>query len=295
MTTLERQMDQNALSAAELADLMEAYQKATERLQAAHGELQREVAGLHEELAAKNAELARKERLTAVGQMAAGVAHEIRNPLGAIRLFAGTLRRELSRAEREDRAPATERVLGYTEKIVRAVSSMDRIVGDMLNLARTREPALLPCDLASVIDRALDAAAQDLHRHQVTVDRGDPSSLPSVPSLRVQADTDQLSRAFLNIITNAAQAMGGGGRLHVAASLVNGRVRVRFTDSGPGIDPAHLDRIFEPFFTCRDGGTGLGLALAYRIVESHHGRLWARNEARGGATFIVELPAVKGC
>ncbi len=287
MTALPAQVEKGTLSAAELADLMRAYQQATERLQAAHGQLQREVARLRAELAETNAELARKERLAALGQMAAGVAHEVRNPLGAIRLFAGMLRRGLDAVASGAPADEARRLLDYTDKILRAVSSMDGIVEGMLSLARTRAPTLVPCDLGAVIEGALEAAAADLERHRITVTRRGPRGVS------VRADADQLHRAFLNVIVNAAQAMGDGGRLRVAVTCGNGRVRVQFTDTGPGIDPQHLERIFEPFFTGREGGTGLGLALVDRIVEGHKGRLWARNEPAGGATFVIELPTLK--
>ena len=322
MTTLDTRVDHRSFSPAELADLMRAYQEATERLQAAHGELQREVKRLNDELAEKNAELARKERMAALGQMAAGVAHEIRNPLGALRLFAGTLKRELVRRAppvacppaslpsnaQADTPPAfgseaqarrvtplpdapppldTDRMLGTIEKIVRAISMMDGIVEGMLDLARTRDPAVRPCDLVRVIDEAVEAAAQDIEARRIRVTRGAPGRC------HVHADADQLRRAFLNIIINATQAMVPGGRLEVAVARDEDRVRVRFTDTGPGIDPAHIERIFEPFFSAREGGTGLGLALVHRIVEGHHGRLWARNEPTGGAAFFVELPAAE--
>ena len=287
-TTRSEVLEGLTVSAAELADLIRAHQEATDRLRAAHGELQREVGRLREELAAKNAELARQKHLAALGQMAAGVAHEIRNPLGAIRLFTGMLRREISRVLEDDTAPASldlPRMQDHLQKIVRAVTSMDGIVEGMLNLARTRPPVLRPCRLGMVLERALEDADPIVEKHRVLVER------EAFAPVTVRADAAQLARAFLNIISNAAQVMEEGGRLRIAVTRAAGRARVRFTDSGPGIPPEHIERIFEPFFSAREGGTGLGLALAHRIVEDHAGRLWARNEPAGGATFVVELPA----
>jgi len=289
MTTLDTQVDQRTLSPAELADLMRAYQEATERLQAAHGELQREVRRLNDELAEKNAELAAATNaITGTADRRRLTPRTERDPEGELsRIQNPKSKIQNAEAGRPDAPPPldTDRMLGYIEKIVRAVSMMDGIVEGMLDLARTRDPVLRPCDLVRVTDQALEAAAPDLEGRHIQVTHGTPCRCP------VHADADQLHRAFLNIIINAAQVMTPGGRLDVAITRDEDRVRVCFTDTGPGIDPAHLERIFEPFFTAREGGTGLGLALVHRIVEGHHGRLWARNEPAGGAAFFVELPA----
>lgn len=269
------------VSPAELSELMQVYQAATERLQSAHQMLSREVVRLRAELQAKNEELARKTRLAALGQMAAGVAHEVRNPLGAIRLYAGLLKRDLAWDQTETAARHT----GYIQNILRAVTTMDRIVEEMLGLARTREPTLVATPLAAILGGALEAAAAQLEEHGVTVEWGsaEPATVP--------ADAEQLRRALLNIILNAVQAMERGGRLTIDVTRTGESAAIRFADTGPGIDPMHLDRIFDPFFTGRDEGVGLGLTLVHRIVESHGGRVWAENNPDGGAAFTVVLPA----
>jgi signal transduction histidine kinase len=285
MTMLQTLPSERLLTPTDLAELLAGYEEATERLQAAHRDLQAEVARLRTELTEKNAALARKSRLAALGQMAAGVAHEIRNPLGAIRLFAGMLLRDLADA----------RHAGYVEQIQRAVVSMDRIVEEMLSLARTREPVLRPCPLDRILDAALESTQRELDERSILVRR------ESAWRVVVRAEPEQLRRAFVNVITNAAQAMAHRGRLRIAvepgtasdvrtSSVAPRAVEVRFTDTGPGIPPEHLERVFEPFFTGREDGTGLGLALVHRIVEGHGGRVWARNERTGGATFTIALP-----
>jgi signal transduction histidine kinase len=265
----------------DLIDLLMRYNEATNRLQVSHEALQAEVGRLTTELEQKNRELERRERLAMLGEMAAGVAHEIRNPLGGISLYSDALVDDL--ADRPDqRAIAT--------KIQGGVRILDRIVEDMLLFARDLRLDARPHRLDDLVGGALELA-----RHEVT--RCGLCVLVESPSLAVdvQVDGSLITRALLNMILNAAQAAEGreGSALRLAAEAdprAEGFVAVHLEDSCGGIDEQDLPRIFNPFFTRREQGTGLGLAIVHRSIEAHGGRTTVANNTRGGATFTITLP-----
>ncbi len=266
----------------ELGAIIAAYNDVTERLKQSHDQLQSQVEGLRRELADKNRELARRERLSALGEMAAGVAHEIRNPLGSIQLFASLLDRDLA-----DRPTEQTTV----RKIGRAVDCLDRIVNDILAFTGEAEPVCRDVALAPIFAEAVDGVAVTLRKHgtQLHVHVQPEGS-------EVRADPEQLRRAVANLLQNGAVAAGDGGRLDIGARLRPDRNTVEITviDDGPGIAPELLDRIFNPFFTTRDSGTGLGLAIVHRIVEGHGGSIAATNRPEGGACFRMTLPLADG-
>lgn len=265
----------------DLRDLIGSYNDLTERLTASQKALQSEVLELRRELAEKNRQLARKNRLAILGEMAAGVAHEVRNPLGGIELYAGLIRRE------SDEGVKTAK---WARRIQEATADLSRIVGDMLDFTRPIKPRMRPVLLSSVADAALDMASAAVEKHSIRVERDYAGGEP-----RVAADANLLQRAFLNIILNAADAVGDGGLLKVAAHgcLLDGRPAgaLAFSDSGPGIEPEALEKVFDPFFTRKENGTGLGLAMVARIVEAHSGQVTASNGPAGGAVFTVTMPA----
>lgn len=251
---------------AALMDLIRSFNETSERLRESHEALQQRVATLTRELEEKNAELARKNRLAVLGEMAACLAHEIRNPLGGVQVYAGLLDRDLP--------PEGKRIL---EKMMKGMKDLDALVEDMLAFARDLKPQLRPCDLADVLEPSCASAESRL---AVTRDLQRP--------LPVMADPTLLSRVFVNIALNAAEM--GAPRLEVVASRHDGRLRATFRDHGPGIPAEALPKLFAPFFTQKSGGTGLGLAIAHRIVEAHGGTISAANHPGGGAVFTVELP-----
>jgi signal transduction histidine kinase len=246
--------------------------------------LHREVARLKTELSAANAELERSRRLAALGEMAAGIAHEVRNPLGGIRLYAGHLEQDLS-----DRPSCQE----TARKIVRAVRGLDAIVNDVLAFAREMPLRREIVDVEELLQRAIDEALPTTDQGQQTrMERGKPicTKLSVEPAgLTMRLDAPLVHRAIVNLVRNAAEAMTegdrAGGELSVSARVEAGWCAVGVQDTGPGIPHAVMERMFNPFFTTRATGTGLGLSIVHRIVDAHGGRVQVRNraqDARGG-------------
>jgi signal transduction histidine kinase len=252
----------------------------TDRLSATHEALQREVARLRCELETKDRELERRQRLAALGELAAGVAHEVRNPLGAIQLYSSLLRSECGRS-------AAAR--GLIEKIEAGIRAIDAVVRDTLALT-PRTHRLAPCPIDSLVENAIDACAQVLQGRGVSLrlERADGPAL-------VVVDEQAIQRVLINLITNAAEASHTGTMVTVEiANRPDLCVSISVRDQGSGIPPELLDRLFDPFFTTKATGTGLGLAIAHRLVEAHGGSLRVRNRPEGGAEFTVVLPSAAG-
>ena len=267
----------------ELKGLLEAYLASTQALERAQEALRSQVGALSAELEQKNALLARRNRLAELGEMAAGVAHEIRNPLGGIRLYAGLLERDLL---------ADPERLSLVRRLLSGVDQLDRIVREML--AFTKEIVLerRAVSLEDLLEEALSFA---LPAGQAGLSGGtSPVRVRREyePGLAVQADLHHLRRAVLNLLLNAVEAMPEGGTLTLgAARAASGAgVEIRVDDSGPGIPAEVLPRIFDPFFTTKAQGTGLGLAVVQRVAEAHGGSVEASNAPGGGARFRLLLP-----
>ena len=275
-----------ALSPAEMARRVEdlgriilAYSEVTERLQKSHDQLNKTVESLQRELGEKNRQLERRNRLAALGEMAAGLAHEIRNPLGGIQLYASMLAKDLA---------GQEQALLTVKKISGGVKHLESLVSQVLQF--TREMSVNPrkSDLLAIVTQAIEFASKAME------DRGASCSLIGAHACEVNVDPTLMGQAILNLLLNAAEACEPGGKVTVRfhapgenAEVKQFRISVR--DSGPGIPPTILDRIFNPFFTTKDQGTGLGLAIVHRIVEAHDGTIVARNVEGGGAEFEIRV------
>ena len=224
--------------------------------------------------------LTRQNRLAALGEMAAGVAHEIRNPLGGIELYASTLKKRFDPDSREST---------IAEKIIAASNVLNRIVTDMLTFTRGRAPSKKFTTFERVCHVALDMAARELDKKKISV-----VQRHALCKQRFNIDPDQIAQAFLNVILNAVQFMPEGEELILSSRLqVDSRqkaVVIEFEDGGTGIDPTLLDRLFDPFYTSRKDGTGLGLAIVHKIVEDHGGSVVAENRPPRGACFIFSFP-----
>ncbi|MCS7034799.1 MAG: ATP-binding protein, partial [Phycisphaerae bacterium] len=263
----------------ELARVIMAYSELTERLQVSHEQLKAQVARLRKELSEKNRQLERRNRLAALGEMAAGLAHEIRNPLGAIQLYAGMLREDL-----QDRPESQQLV----EKITRGVRRLEELVSQVLQFTREMRAVPRRCDLAQVIADTLELAEARASKTGVMLRAEGPLQLP------VEVDACLLGQALLNLLLNAIEAQPGGGEVLVRyAGATDDRAARQFSleviDRGPGIAADALDRIFNPFFTTKESGTGLGLAIVHRIVEAHDGTVSASNIDGGGARFEIRI------
>jgi len=222
----------------------------------------------------------RSERLAAVGRLAAGIAHEVGNPLGAIGGFA-----ELARDRLRGAAPEVEDLMS---RIAAEAERIDRIVRDLLEFARPSPPARSPVSLPAVADAAQRLARVQPRFREVEAAFAWPPDLPAA-----LADEGRLVQVFLNLFLNAGDAMGGRGSVQVRGRAAEGGVEVEVADRGPGIAPEHLAQVFDPFFTTKapGAGTGLGLSVCHRLIEVMGGRIDAGNAPEGGAVFRLWLPA----
>jgi signal transduction histidine kinase len=227
--------------------------------------------------------LLQSEKMASVGQLVSGVAHELNNPLTGVMGFAQML---LTRDLDEQARHEVETIYGEAERA-------SKIVQNLLSFARRRKAHKEMVNLNTLVERVLELRSYDLSVRNVELELALDPKLPAT-----MADPDQMQQVFLNIITNAEQAVRsdrGEGKLTVRSSAGRGQVRVSFKDDGPGISKETVRRIFDPFFTTKQAGegTGLGLTIAYSIMEEHHGRIDVDSRAGHGATFTVELPIVQ--
>jgi two-component system sensor histidine kinase HydH len=232
-----------------------------------------------EEMAAARARLAQSEKLAALGQLAATVAHEVRNPLGVMRSAAQTLTETL---------PAGHESAQASTFIITEIDRLANVVNSLLAFARPLQLDARPVRANELFDRALLLARDELDAKRLRIERHTASGVPAV-----RADPDLLSQVLIGLLANAAEAAPPGSRITLDADVADGAVRLSVTDCGPGIAPELRGRIFEPFFTTRPRGTGLGLAIARQIIEAHGGRIDAAAAAGGGARFIITLPAAR--
>ncbi len=264
----------------ELGAIINAYNEVTERLKQSHERLTAEVTRLREQLDEKNRELARRERLAALGEMAAGVAHEIRNPLQGIQLYANLLAKDL-----KDSADGLRRA----QKICTGAHKLNGIIEDILAFAGELEPRVTAVDLKAMADECLELAAPVATARGVTF-----VVARDVARFNLRVDPLQLQRALMNLLFNAIDAAGERGTVWLSAVLEeNGYCGITVADDGPGVADDLKHRIFNPFFTTKDSGTGLGLAIVHRIAESHGGRVVAADREGGGAAMTLVLPLEK--
>lgn len=262
-----------------LLDVLRQYMEVTERLQQTHQVLQGEVERLRAELASKDRELELRRRLAALGELAAGVAHEVRNPLGAIQLYSGLLRNQCS-------VHKLRPALQLIEKIDAGIHAIEAVVQDTLALA-PRDRQLAVCALEDVFRRVEDATLKTVTVCRVQLE------VHCAAGLCVRADPAGLQRVLVNLVVNAAEASPAGRRVWLDASpAADAGVELRVRDEGPGLPEEIRHRIFDPFFTTKQDGTGLGLTIAHRLVEAYGGQLRARNRVEGGAEFVITLPRV---
>jgi signal transduction histidine kinase len=221
-------------------------------------------------------QLSRAERLSAMGEMAAGISHEIRNPLGIIRSSAELLKKKVAKIDPSNALP---------DIIVEEASRLNNIITDFINFARPRNPKLSPCRVDDVIEKTLTFLASQIEEHGYTIEKTCRNPLPEI-----MGDAPMLHQSFLNLFINAMQSMPNGGRIGVSLRAEGGQVRVEIEDAGPGIPADLSDKIWDPFFTTKDKGTGLGLGIVKNIVEAHGGTIRIANREPQGARVTIDLP-----
>jgi two-component system NtrC family sensor kinase len=233
------------------------------------------------ELKQLQAELVQAAKMSSLGRLAAGVAHELNNPLGSILLYSDLV---LEDTPAED--PRRRNLLKIAEQAARC----RHIVRDLLDFGRPAGSATGPVDVNAVLRGAMGVLEGQELFHNVAVEWRLAERLPEI-----QGDAAQLQQAFTNIFLNAAEAMSGSGRLAVRTSAApDGGVLVGVSDTGCGIPPEAKEHLFEPFFTTREDGTGLGLAITYGIVERHRGGIEVASEVGKGTTFLITLRSAEG-
>jgi signal transduction histidine kinase len=266
--------------------------ESTRRLKA--GDLDHRVAGLQDEFAELEVsfnemarslqeqmnELQRTEQMVVVGQLAAGLAHEIKNPLAGIKAAMQVL---------ADEAPLSAEDRGVLEQVAQEVVRLEGLMKSFLNFAKPAKPQLVPLDVNAVLEMALALSAT-----RSPAASASPIALEKqlAPVPAIMADPMQLQQVLLNLVLNAVDAMGGGGTLRVRTSVPDraGAVQIEISDTGHGIRSEHADKIFQPFFTTKAEGTGLGLAISKRLVEQHGGSICTAPNPGGGTVFRVRLP-----
>ncbi len=229
-----------------------------------------------EELQRSQAQLIRSEKLAATGRLAVSLAHEINNPLQAIQNFLHlSLDYEVSDSKRHE----------FLEMAREETSRLITLVQQTLEFYRPAQAQAGPVDINAAVERVLALSRKKLQHSDVEVELKLAKGLPPIKGM-----PDQIAQVFLNLIVNAAEAMGDGGRLEIKSRADSDQVEVLFADNGPGIAPEDLAHIFEPFYTTKDSGTGLGLAVSYNIIESHGGTIGVESVPGHGTTFTVRLP-----
>ena len=259
----------------EIGRLARAFATMTRNVRAARDDLEHQVAERTAELRAAQEENVRKERLATLGQLSSSVGHELRNPLGVMSNAVYFLN-----ATVQSPHPKTREYLGILKT---QIALSEKIVADLLDFARVRPPQRVPTPVGSIVDDQLDRIAI---RDAIAVDRRGDSAA------QVDVDPVQIGQVLLNLITNAAQAMEEtGGALTIEAAAANGTVRLTVRDTGPGIAEEHLAKVFEPLFTTKARGIGLGLSVSRSLAEANDGTLTAASTPGAGAAFTLTLPA----
>jgi len=246
-----------------------------EELRAANEELR----AANEELRETQERLIRSEKLAAIGQLAGGVGHELRNPLGVIKNAVYYLKGKVSNSELAQKEP---RVMEFLNIIAGEVNSCNKTINDLLGFARVRKPSVSLTQIKRVID---DALSHMLIPENVKLTKRLDVNLP-----KVEIDPDQVHHVLVNLVTNAVQAMPEGGKLTISATEKDGFLEVEITDTGCGIPEESAGKIFDPLFTTKAKGIGLGLAVCKAIIDAHEGSIEVESRAGKGTSFKIQLP-----
>ena len=241
-----------------------------------NSELERRVAEKTLELEQAHAEILQAEKLATLGHLAAGMAHEIRNPLNAISLFSQLLKPVL--ADDPERA-------GYIDKLLGEVDRIDDILIQLLASSKQPRGATQPVFLQEVIERILSNLNEQLEAHNIKLICELETELPPI-----KANNVEVEQIFTNLFTNAIYEMRQGGKLGIRLARDRDRLQIEVSDTGQGISPENLSKIFDPFYTTKPKGTGFGLSVVLRIVKTYQGHIKAQSELGQGTVFQIEFP-----
>ncbi|MDP2644956.1 MAG: ATP-binding protein [Desulfobacterales bacterium] len=221
-------------------------------------------------------QLSQAERLSSLGEMAAVISHEIRNPLGIIRSSAELLKKKMARLDPDNAIP---------DIIVEESNRLNNIITDFFNFAKPRDLKLSPCRIETIIEKNILFLETQINAQGYLIRKRIPADLPEIT-----ADPDMLYQAFLNLLLNAVQSMPGGGDVTVEVNSNKEHIIITFDDNGEGIPENNLKKIWDPFFTTKEKGTGLGLGIVTNIIEAHGGTLQIQNRVDKGVRVTVQLP-----
>ncbi len=218
----------------------------------------------------------RNKRLADLGILAAGMSHEIRNPLSAIKTFVDLLPKKIEKP-------------GFLEKfqrtVPREINRLNNLVEDLLELSRKQKPRFIPTDISHVLKQCIELMEVDLNTKGIACHNHTPKGLP-----KISADGDQLKKVFMNLIRNSAQAMPDGGEIAIDITVNDTMLTLTFQDTGPGLAPEVSENLFNPFYTTKIKGTGLGLAITHKIISDHGGQIEAKTIDGKGCCFSIHLP-----
>ncbi|AET67682.1 signal transduction histidine kinase, nitrogen specific [Desulfosporosinus orientis DSM 765] len=221
-------------------------------------------------------ELMRSERLVALGRLVTGIAHELRNPLGIVKATVQVMEGEFkSQPDLQE----------YTQVICEQVDRGNRVIKELLDFGRPSKPIVSPVNLNSLLESVLTFTYPMLRQNKIELEK---KFEPGLPMLNI--DMDRIKQVFVNLILNSIQAMHGGGKLIIQSVDCKDTIDVHFIDSGSGINPQDLPHVFDPFYTTKDDGAGLGLSICYQIIQMHRGKIWVSDTSPSGTTMTVSLP-----
>jgi signal transduction histidine kinase len=234
------------------------------------------LAKVNRELQDSFEQIKRADRLSAIGQLSASLAHEIRNPLASIDGAANLI---------ESPQTPEEMRKGSLAIIHKEIQRLNRLLTSLLDFARPRKPEFQPIDPNRLIDAIINLAGHSAEQKGIALRKDVSASAPSI-----ECDPEQMKQVILNLAINAIQAMTGPGEVLLAARALDSSVLISVSDQGPGVDEENLDKIFNPFFTTKEAGTGLGLSVVHQIVTQHGGVVNAERNPGGGMTFVLVIP-----
>ena len=227
-----------------------------------------------------------QDKMSSLGRVAAGIAHEIRNPLSGINIYLNNLERIC------DRGGDKEKIKGIIEQLQSASGKIESVIRRVVDFSKPSEPKFITTNINQSIEEAINLSSVSLRKIGIKVEKNLAEDLPPC-----YADPSLIEAVILNIITNAAEAMRNiaeAKKIEINSSFESNHIFVRISDSGPGVPPDIREKVFDPFYTTKNTSTGIGLSICHRIISDHGGSISISTGKWGGAEFVIELPLEKG-